>query len=57
MDSDIQRTREEEPYFFGSSEPDTEWIPPVQGEAVSLAKFALKNAFKEVFGISKRRDG
>jgi hypothetical protein len=54
MERDNQRSRDEELYFFSASEPDSEWIPPAQGETVNLAKYSLKNAFKEVFGISKR---
>ena len=53
MERDIQGSREEELYFFSSSEPDNEWIPPTQGETINLAIYSLKKTFKEVFGISK----
>ena len=55
MERDIQRNREDEQYFFSSSEPDNEWIPPAQGETVNLAIYSLKNAFKEIVGITKRK--
>jgi hypothetical protein len=55
MERDNQKNREEELYFFSSSETDNEWIPPAQGETVNLAVYSLKKAFKEVIGISKRK--
>ena len=55
MERDTQRSRDEELYFFDTSEPDIEWVPPAQGETLSLAKYSLKNAFKEIVGVSKRK--
>ena len=55
MDRDIQGSREEELIFFSSSEPDSEWIPPTQGETLNLAIYSLKNAFKKVVGMPTRK--
>jgi hypothetical protein len=55
MERDNQRNRGEELYFFSSSESENEWIPPAPGETLNLAKYSLKNAFKEVIGISNRK--